>query len=1023
MEILHALFANDTLGLWAETEAVPLKGRKSAVPRHPGALDAGELKRCLMAAGLRLPGSEAEWTFWCPAGARQPQPSHPVLGPPPAGALELLPWKLPTRCYAPHALIDWLLELPAQELLHSGRMLGRELLYLQQVLRLSLRAVAAGQFLPGLQSVADVSPEAETGRLRAVWKPVLSAPQRLQLQQWAQAMPGSLRAAAQTPAAPLPLLHQLMGSWVDALVRRRLPPSPVKNANDYDAWLTELYRSEGPHPGAQRAAKRAAKPSGGDVSSTWRSLSGSLEQWERPLRLMAQAPFRLCLQLSEPEAEAQQDEWLLAAQLQSFADPSLRIPLAQAWQGSDEVLRQLGLSAADLKELLLTALGQACAIFAPLADLLKAGTPRDLPLDTPAAWRFLSEAAASLEQAGFGLLLPAWWTRSAARRVSLQAKVKASGTARLTLASLLKVDWQVALEDESLSLNELRELAALKQPLVMFRGQWRLVDAEALKQALAFLQKQSAQLTLGELLPLALGGNETPFEVEQVDATGKLKELLDQLLGHKAYDICPLPKGFKGSLRPYQERGWSWMQFLHTWGLGACLADDMGLGKTPQTLTRILAARQVDSKAPPVLLICPTTLVGNWYKEAQRFTPKLKIHIHHGASRDKAADFHKSIKGKDLVLSTYGLLQRDVGFLQDIAWQGVVLDEAQAIKNAETQQARAARALPAQWRIALTGTPLENHVGDLWSLMEFLNPGVLGPYARFKRLYQLPIQQQGDALALAGLKQRIGPFMLRRVKTDKSIIDDLPDKLEMDVYCPLTREQASLYQAQLDYMLAALKDSDGIQRKGLVLSALTRFKQLCDHPALFQGETTPLPGRSGKLQRLEEMLSELRQAGESALVFTQFAEMGSLLRSHLQNALGEEVLLLTGATAKQARDEMVERFQSGQGPGIFILSLKAGGTGLNLTRANHVFHYDRWWNPAVENQATDRAFRIGQTKNVQVHKFICAGTVEDRIAEMLAHKNALAGLTVSSGEAWLTELDNGQLRDLFKLDTNQAVSE
>ncbi|HEY9843101.1 MAG TPA: DEAD/DEAH box helicase, partial [Candidatus Obscuribacterales bacterium] len=897
------------------------------------------------------------------------------------------------------------------ELLQPGRMLGPDMLYLQHLLRLSLRTVATGQFLPGLHQVS--------GQERAIWKPVLSAPERLSLQQMAQAMPAALRAIAEAPPAPTVILNELMTAWVDALVRRKLPPQPAWGPNDYDAWLKDLYL-----PDRQSPVPKSSRLGGnGDRAAAWRILADSLNQWERPLKLMAQAPFRLLLKLNEPEPEAKAQIWGLETQLQSFKDPSLRIPLDQAWKGQPKVLSQLDTPAQALKEFLLTAFGQACALFAPLEGLLNAGGSGTLSLDTASAWRFLSEAAGALEQAGFGLLLPAWWTRPQARRVSLRTAVKASGTARLNLASLLQIDWQVALEGETLSMKDLRELAALKQPLVQFRGQWRLVDAEALKQALAFLQKQPKELSLQELLPLALGNRDIPFEIDGFDAKGKLKDLLDQLLGNKAFALCPLPDGFKGTLRPYQERGWSWLQFLHTWGLGSCLADDMGLGKTPQTLTRILAARQADPKAPPVLLICPTTLVSNWHKEAARFTPGLKIHVHHGAGRDKAKDFKKAIKGQDLVISTYGLLQRDVDFLQQISWQGVVLDEAQYIKNAETRQAKAARALPASWRIALTGTPMENHVGDLWSLMEFLNPGLLGPYTRFKRVYQMPIQQQRDPEALAGLKKRIEPFMLRRVKTDKSIIADLPEKLEMDVYCPLTREQASLYQAQLDYMLNALQDTDGIQRKGLVLSSLLRFKQLCDHPALFQGETGPLSGRSGKLQRLEEMLTEVRELNEGALIFTQFAEMGKLLQGHLQNQFGEEVLLLTGETPKRRRDEMVERFQSGSGPGIFILSLKAGGTGLNLTAANHVFHFDRWWNPAVENQATDRAFRIGQTRQVQVHKLICSGTVEDRIAEMLQHKRELAGLTVGTGEAWLTELDNRQLHDLFKLDLEQAVSE
>jgi SNF2 family DNA or RNA helicase len=410
------------------------------------------------------------------------------------------------------------------------------------------------------------------------------------------------------------------------------------------------------------------------------------------------------------------------------------------------------------------------------------------------------------------------------------------------------------------------------------------------------------------------------------------------------------------------------------------------------------------------------SVVGNWKKEAERFTPELPVLVHHGLKRTKGAGFAKQAGQHALVLTSYALLQRDLELLQQVDWAGVVLDEAQNVKNPETKQARAARSLGAGYRIALTGTPVENHVGDLWSIMEFLNPGFLGSRTEFRRNYFVPIQALRDPGAAERLKRLTGPFVLRRLKTDKSVIADLPDKLEMKVFCNLTKEQASLYAAVVKEAEEAMAEAEGIRRKGLILGVLSKLKQVCNHPAHFLGDNSPLPGRSGKLARLTEMLEEVLEAGDRALIFTQFTEMGDLIQRHLQETFGREVPFLHGGVSRKQRDRLVERFQNGDdGPRLFLLSLKAGGTGLNLTAANHVFHFDRWWNPAVENQATDRAFRIGQRRNVQVHKFLCVGTLEEKIDEMIERKKEIAGRTVGAGEGWLTELSNEQLKDLFAL--------
>ena len=598
----------------------------------------------------------------------------------------------------------------------------------------------------------------------------------------------------------------------------------------------------------------------------------------------------------------------------------------------------------------------------------------------------------------------------------------------LSLGELVQFEWQVALGKEKLTLQELTALADLKAPLVKVRGQWVQMNAEEIQAALHFWQqKSSGSATAREIVQMALGGHVAgrvpgSIDLQGVTATGWVGSLLKQLEGRSAFEELPAPQEFQGSLRPYQVRGYSWLCFLRDWGLGACLADDMGLGKTVQALALIQRDRRSGEKHP-VLLICPMSVVGNWQKEAARFTPYLPVMVHHGVGRAKGDSFRQEAEKQALVISSYALLQRDFEILKDVAWSGVILDEAQNVKNPETKQARAARRLQGGYRVALTGTPVENNVGDLWSIMEFLNPGFLGTQNDFKQEFFVPIQANRDPEAVKRLNRVTGPFILRRMKTDKSIIADLPDKMEMKVFCTLTKEQASLYAAVVKEATEALQLAEGIQRKGMVLATLSKLKQVCNHPAHFLGDNSPIPGRSGKLARLTEMLEEVLEVGDRALIFSQFSEMGEILRRHLQETFGREVPFLHGGVPKAQRDRMVERFQGeNDGPQLFILSLKAGGTGLNLTSANHVFHFDRWWNPAVENQATDRTFRIGQTRNVQVRKFLCVGTLEEKIDEMIERKKEVAAGVVGTGEGWLTELSTAELKEIFAL-RKEAVEE
>ncbi len=572
--------------------------------------------------------------------------------------------------------------------------------------------------------------------------------------------------------------------------------------------------------------------------------------------------------------------------------------------------------------------------------------------------------------------------------------------------------------------------------LVEFYGEWVELRSQDIKTAQAFFaaRKDKLALSLEDALRLATGDTQVieKLPVVSFEATGAIQELMATLTNNTAIAPMPAPASFQGSLRPYQERGVAWLSFLERWGLGACLADDMGLGKTIQFIAFMLYLKEQGGLEQPTLLVCPTSVLGNWEREVKKFGPTLKVLLHHGDKRPKGKEFIQAVKGHDLVITSYALIHRDLKSLQSISWHTVVLDEAQNVKNSEAKQSQAVRQIQSSFRVALTGTPVENRLQELWSILDFLNPGYLGSRQFFQRRFAMPIEKYGDAASLQTLRSLVQPFILRRLKTDRDIIQDLPEKQEMTVFCGLSAAQATLYQRLVEESLAEIESASGLQRRGMILALLVKLKQVCNHPAQYLKEATLQAQRSGKLQRLEEMLEEALAEGDAegaagagrALIFTQFAEWGKLLKPYLEQHLSREILFLYGSTSKKQREEMIARFQHDpQGPPIMILSLKAGGVGLNLTRANHVFHFDRWWNPAVENQATDRVFRIGQTRNVQVHKFVCTGTLEEKIHEMIESKKALAEQVVGGGEEWLTELDTDQLRNLLVLDRNAVIEE
>jgi SNF2 family DNA or RNA helicase len=505
------------------------------------------------------------------------------------------------------------------------------------------------------------------------------------------------------------------------------------------------------------------------------------------------------------------------------------------------------------------------------------------------------------------------------------------------------------------------------------------------------------------------------LEAEVVPEGDTMASLLDRIARATDAPEVTEPDGFVGTLRPYQARGVGWLSHLESSGFGGCLADDMGLGKTVMLIA--LALRD----ARPTLVVCPTSVVGNWEREIERFAPSLRVIRQHGNGRARTAEaLQAQVDDDTIVLTSYGLLRRDRAVLCGVDWGRVVLDEAQNIKNPSAQQTRAAYALPAPSRIALTGTPVENRLTDLWSIMQFANPGLLGPADDFADRFATPVER-GDDQVTERLRRIVRPFVLRRVKSDPAVAPDLPEKFVSSVICPLTPEQATLYRAATDELLEQIAQAQGMARRGRILALITGLKQICDHPALYLKQSGPLQGRSGKLARFTEMLEEVVAEGQAALVFTQYASMGRLLKAHISDSLGVEPLFLHGGTARASRDRLVDRFQSPDGPQVFILSLKAGGTGLNLTRAEHVFHFDRWWNPAVEDQATDRTHRIGQTRNVMVHALTVSGTLEERIADLLERKRELAERIVGAGEGWITELADDDLRELVALSVGNVT--
>ena len=764
------------------------------------------------------------------------------------------------------------------------------------------------------------------------------------------------------------------------------------------------------------------------------------QQWQgwrdRISRSETAAPFHICFRLQEPAKP--EDDWQIQFEVAPKQDPSLQVALLDFWRlrssQQQELRKQFG---EDFEQHLLMNLGYAARIYPKFWKGLETDEPVGIFVDLDTAFSFLKESAWVLEDAGYKVIVPAWWTPKGRQRAKIRLKAKGksmSGNDKsksyFSLETLVDYQYSLSIGNQAVSEQEWRQLVQAKSPLVKFRGQWMELDQEKMQQMLEFWKQQQAEnpeMSLLDFMKLTAGEDdelEVDFARDETLAT-----MLTQLNDKTRLELTPDPDQLQGNLRDYQKRGLSWMHYLENLGLNGCLADDMGLGKTVQVIARLVQERELAITAgvkqiPPTLLIAPTSVVGNWFHELHKFAPHLKAAVHHGGDRTKDTKAFKTLcRTHDVLITSFTLARKDAKLLTTITWHRVVLDEAQNIKNPKTAQTKAILKLDANHRLALTGTPVENRLLDLWSIFNFLNPGYLGTQAQFRKQFEVPIQKANSKTRSVTLKKLVEPFILRRVKTDESIIKDLPDKVEQKLFCNLTKEQASLYEAVLEDVTEQLKGAEGIQRKGLILATLTKLKQICNHPRQFlQDESEFTAERSHKLSRLLDMLDEVVQEGESALVFSQFREIGDALESHLRQICHYKTYYIHGGTNRKKREQMITEFQDPETESsIFVLSLKAAGVGITLTKANHVFHFDRWWNPAVEDQATDRAFRIGQKKNVFVHKFVAMGTLEERIDQMIEDKKKLAGAIVGADESWLTELDNDAFKQLIALNKSAIL--
>ena len=923
----------------------------------------------------------------------------------------------------PLGMAVWLSELPDPEFVSDS------IEWFSRIGELARRTVSSGRIVP---VIVDEGPF-----IAARWVHAPNGPDdRLVLD-----LLGQLE-ASMPPVCTLgsgATVDQMFDRLVDGIARGLLAQS---------GWRAELGKQRRPDLQAMRATFGAlSKPDyvvRGNTQEFDIALDHLRDELERHRRRASGEPVVVPrLRLIVPDDPLA--PWVVRLELVDDGDSSRWCTANDVWDrnaaASDVAREERHL---DLLVETLTDTVTRIAFIPGLADLALEHEPTAIELELDVAEDFIDIAPAELQRLGIELIGPERLVRSRVT-VNGEATPAPADDRRKQFGHEALVDWTMVVGDDQISEAELARAAEAGSSLLHTGHRWVRIDPDELRrkrQQLNDLKRDHSRVQPLELLRLAndedsdqdgalvrFTGDEPavdPAEATESATFGDdraepidldwVRALLDGLPDEVLEETME-SEDFIGELRHYQRRGLSWMQFLAKLGLGGCLADDMGLGKTATTLAHLV------ERPGPHLVVCPLSVVRNWSSEAQRFTPKLDVQVHHGSTRSRADGLGGPVDtlfGSDperqVVVTTYGLLPRDLEHLGSVEWSTVVLDEAQMVKNPNTKAARAVRQLRAGQKLALTGTPVENRLSELWSILDAVNPGLLGSLGRFREKFGTPIERNGDADAAARLRRLTQPFILRRTKADRRLLPDLPDKIEQIAYAKLTREQAAMYQQVVDQLLADAEKSSGMRRRGLVLAALMRLKQICNHPAHALKDGSRLAGRSGKLTRFDELVTELLDQGERALVFTQFREMGELLVQHVGEQYHFRAPFLHGGVSRGGRDRMVDSFQSGEGSPLLIVSLKAGGTGLNLTAASQVIHYDRWWNPAVEDQATDRAWRIGQNRTVNVHKLVCEGTVEERIGIVIDDKRKLADSVVGNSEAWLSELSTDELRDLVVLE-------
>ena len=863
----------------------------------------------------------------------------------------------------------------------------------------------------------------EDGDARSRWAPAWGAPRLRE----------AMAALPETPDRSAIALR------VDAAVRRSLAPE-LKEA----AFRSLEPRYGVPHTPLEKWAyglvcEEANRPALPD----W--FADDVEDWHRELAGRAgAASYRVAFALLEPETAY--GDWLLVPGLED-ADDGAFVPAGDVWASAEPNPTLAGRVFEGAHERLSLGLAEAAQRFAPIGRLNVARAL--IALSEEEAIEFLERGAAALERLGFAAVLPAWWDdpaplEAAVHYEALPARADEAAGAPpaapsadappLGFDALMSYRMELLLGGAPIAESEWRRLTE-RETAVLFRdGRWvRLRTADRRAGDRFFREARSGTTTAAEAMRMALAAEGAGGAVEsgkppvrRWSADARLARLVTGLRSAGAAAALETPEELQGELRDYQRRGFTWLVRMRELGLGACLADDMGLGKTVQWIAYALHATASGLRVSgrPLLLVCPTSVLGNWQRELERFAPSLRVCFHYGPGRLQGAAFAEAAGKCDVVLTSYSTSLRDRKTLGALAWDAVTLDEAQYVKNSGAQLTKFIRTLPSAHRIALTGTPVENRLSDLWSIFEFLNPGYLGSERGFRRAFGDGAERTADPAASERLHRLVKPFLLRRLKTDPTVIDDLPDKIEQTSYCGMTERQAALYAATLERMADQLKRAEGIRRRGVILSTITRLKQICNAPEQALRERALRPGTSGKLLRLEELLREAVENGERSIVFTQYAAMAALLAPYLAERLGGAVGLMSGKTPRKERESMIASFQEAEdGPRILVMSLKTGGFGLNLTRASRIVHYDRWWNPAAERQATDRAYRIGQTRTVEVWKLVTKGTLEESIEKLLEGKEKLADDVVGSGEKWLTEYSDEQLGELLALRRQVILSE